>query len=113
MTKAEEYIKAWSLALKGDFSLVDQIYHSDYQSFDFRAGIFTNIDDDKIIVSTYTEECTYGPYEIIYENDEFVCLYKYTKLKLEGDDELSIDTVMHTTSYKDRKITKQKIWYIT
>ena len=108
MSKSEKYIKAWALALKNDFSLVDEIYHPDYKSFDFRAGIFTNIDDDKIIVSTYTEECTYGPYEIIYENDEFVCLYKYTKFKLEGENEPSFDTVMHAINYKDGKIIKQK-----
>ena len=52
MTKSEKYIKAWALALKNDFSLVNKIYHPDYKSFDFRASIFTNIDDDKIILLT-------------------------------------------------------------
>ena len=39
MTKVEAYEWAWDLAMKGDFSLVDQIYHPDYKSFDLRTGI--------------------------------------------------------------------------
>ena len=35
MSKMRTYQKAWSQALKGDFSLVDQIYHPEYRSFDF------------------------------------------------------------------------------
>ena len=40
---------------------MDKIYHPDYKLFDFRAGIFSNINDDKIIASYYTEDYTYGP----------------------------------------------------
>jgi len=35
MTKIEAYLKAWTLAMKGDFSLVDQIYHPEYRSIRF------------------------------------------------------------------------------
>ena len=56
MSKMRTYQKAWSQALKGDFSLVDQIYHPEYRSFDLRTGIYTNIDDDKVIVKTENEE---------------------------------------------------------
>ena len=35
MTKIEAYGKAWTLAMKGDFSLVDQIYHPEYRSIRF------------------------------------------------------------------------------
>ena len=76
MTKAEIYEKAWVLAQKSDFSIVDEIYHPDYKSFDFRTGIYANLEDDKVIVSTLDEECTYGPYEIIYENDECAVTYE-------------------------------------
>ena len=74
MTKAEIYEKAWVLAQKNDFSLVDEIYHPDYKSFDFRTGIYTNLEDDKVIISTLDEECTYGPYEIIYKMMSFCVL---------------------------------------
>jgi hypothetical protein len=108
MTKAEIYEKAWALAQKNDFSLVDEIYHPDYKSFDFRTGIYANLEDDKVIVSTLDEECTYGPYEIIYENDEFLCFYKYVKSQIEGENEPSFETFMHAINYKDGKIIKQK-----
>ena len=39
MSKVRTYQKAWSQALKGDFSMVDQIYHPEYRSFDLRTGI--------------------------------------------------------------------------
>ena len=94
--------------IKRGFFLVDGIYHPEYKSFDFSAGIFTNIEDDKIIVSTYTEECTYSPYEIIYENDEFLCFHKYVKSQIEGENEPSFETFMHAINYKDGKIIKQK-----
>ena len=91
MTKGKLFEKAWRLGFKGDFYLVDEIYHPDYKSFDFRTGIYANLEDDKVIVSTVDEECTYGSYEIIYENDEFVCLYKYVKSQLEGENKPSFD----------------------
>ena len=34
MTKAEEFDEALRLASKGDFSLVDEVYHPDYRAFD-------------------------------------------------------------------------------
>ena len=32
MTKEEEFAKAWRLGSKGDFSLVDKIYHPKYRA---------------------------------------------------------------------------------
>ena len=55
MTKAEAYDKAWRLGRKGHFSLVDEIYHLNYKSIDYRTGIEANIEDDKVIVSTLGE----------------------------------------------------------
>ena len=108
MAKSEKYIKAWAMALKNDFSLVDEIYHPNYKSFDFRAGIFTNIEDDKVMFSTLTEKTTYGPHELIYENDDFVCLHKYVKVLSDEVDEPRFATIMHAVNYKDGKIIKQK-----
>ena len=33
MTKSEASEKAWRLGYKGDFSIVDQIYHLQYSAF--------------------------------------------------------------------------------
>ena len=80
MSKVRTYQKAWSLALKGDFSLVDQIYHPEYRSFDLRTGIYTNIDDDKVIVTTENEEIFTSYPDVLYENDEFLCIIAYQKV---------------------------------
>ena len=55
MTKAEKFEKAWRLEFKGDFSLVDEMYHKEYKSFDYRTGIEANLEDDKVIASTLGE----------------------------------------------------------
>ena len=67
MSKVEEYFAAWNQAMKVDFSLVDQLYHPDYKSFDLRTGIMANIEDDKVIVAHYLTEMDTGPVEIIYK----------------------------------------------
>ena len=78
MTKAEVFEKAWRLGFKGDFSLVDEIYHSDYKSFDYRTGIEANIEDDKVIASTLGESVIFGPHKTLFENDNFFyCLHFY------------------------------------
>ena len=105
MTKAEIYEKAWALAQKNDFSLVDEIYHPDYKSFDFRTGIYANLEDDKVIVSTLDEECTYGPYEVIYENDEFLCIIAYQKV---SDPETRYRSFITAINYKEGQILSQK-----
>ena len=51
MSKVEEYFTAWNQAMKGDFSLVDKLYHPNYKSFDLRTGIMANIEDNKVIVA--------------------------------------------------------------
>ena len=57
MTKVEAYERAWDLAMKGDFSLVDQIYHPDYKSFDLRTGIYANTD----VLSFYGDQTKVPP----------------------------------------------------
>ena len=57
MTKVEAYERAWDLAMKGDFSLVDQIYHPDYKSFDLRTGIYANTD----VLSFYGDQTEVPP----------------------------------------------------
>ena len=69
MTKAEEFDKAWRLGFKSDFSLVDEIYHPDYKSYDYRTGIEANIKDDKVIVSSRNQTTTIGPFKTIFENE--------------------------------------------
>ena len=74
MTKAEKFEKAWRLGFKGDFSLVDEIYHPDYKSFDYRTGIEANIEDDKVIASTLGESVIFGTHRTLFENEIFSVL---------------------------------------
>ena len=44
MTRAEAFDKAWRLGIKGDFSLVDEIYHPDYKAVDAYSGVEVNLE---------------------------------------------------------------------
>ena len=105
MSKVKIYQKAWSQALKGDFSLVDQIYHPEYRSFDLRTGIYTNIDDDKVIVTTENEEIFTSYPDVLYENDEFLCIIAYQKV---SDPETRYRAFITAINYKEGKIPRQK-----
>ena len=74
MTKAEEFDKARRLAYKGDFSLVEKLYHPDCTHFDHRVEMELNFDMQSAVMSAY-ENITFGPYRVIYENTDF---YAYT-----------------------------------
>ena len=51
---AETFIEAWRLAAREeDFSLVDKIYHPDYSSFDYIAGVEVNLESDKQVILTF------------------------------------------------------------
>ena len=52
MTRAEAFDKAWKLGIKGDFSLVDEIYHPDYKALDAYSGVEVNLEADKEVAST-------------------------------------------------------------
>ena len=61
MTIAEQFDKAWWLAFRNDgFSLVDQIYHPDYSAPDSNTGIVVNLEDGKVIVSSFRETYMIG-----------------------------------------------------
>ena len=105
MTKVEAYERAWDLAMKGDFSLVDQIYHPDYKSFDLRTGIYANLEDDKVIVSTLAEDAVTSSMEVIFEHDNFMCFIAYQKVL---DPEPRFRAFMTAINYQDGLILNQK-----
>ena len=107
MTLAEAYDKAWRLGRKGDFSLVDEIYHQNYKSIDYRTGIETNIEDDKVIVSTLGESVVFGPSKALFEGEDFVCVEGFAKRQFNVNDP-SYGIMMTALSYQDGKIVSQK-----
>ena len=74
MTKAEEFDKARRLAYKGDFSLVEKLYHPDCKHFDHRVGLEVNLDMQSALMTAY-ENTTFGPFRVIYENENFFYAY--------------------------------------
>ena len=55
MTKADAFDRAVRLIFKNnDFSLFDEIYHPDYSAPDPTTGITVNLEDEKLVLSTYS-----------------------------------------------------------
>ena len=73
MTRGEEFDKSMKLAMKGDFSLHDEIIHQDYESIN--QGITINKEMSKTILSGVGDFTIIGPMYTIYENDEFACIH--------------------------------------
>ena len=65
MTKAETYEQAWRLGFKRDFSQVDNLYHPEYSTIDHTTGIQSNLNDDKVVVSTLSDTTILGAYEVV------------------------------------------------
>ena len=84
MTKAEEFEKAWRLGYKNDFSKVDKIYHPKYAALERNTGVEVNLEADKIIISTYGEYLTIGPFRLIFEDENFLCLERIYRSNLTG-----------------------------
>ena len=92
MTKAEMFDKAWKLGLKGNFSLVDKIYHQKYKAVHREVNVEVDLDADKIVMATYKDSVIFGPFRVIFENNEFLCLERHVRSTLEK--EPSYNTVM-------------------
>ena len=69
MTRAEAFDKAWRLGIKGDFSLVDEIYHSDYKALDAYSEVEVNLEADKEVASTLGDFLT-GTHPVVLSEDE-------------------------------------------
>jgi hypothetical protein len=60
MKKAEKFVQGWQLSCQGDFSQVDETYHPDYSATNPDTGITVNLEDDKLVMSTYSEDLYSG-----------------------------------------------------
>ena len=103
MTRTEAYEKAWRLAMKGDFMLVDEIYHPEYAAYDIRTGIDVNLEADKTIVFTLKETITFGPPQTASEDEEILEVHQFANYK---GTEIFISVTSRIT-YKDGKIITQ------
>ena len=102
MTKAEAFDKAWKLALQGDFSLYDEIVHPDYESLN--QGVKVDREVSKAVLQDIGTFGKLGPFRVIYENDDFVCLHRYSRLIHEE----VFFSLMTAVKYKDQKVVNQE-----
>ena len=105
MTKAEEFDKARRLAYKGDFSLVEKLYHPDCKHFDHRVGLEVNLDMQSALMTAF-ENTTFGPFRAINENVEFLCIQRY--LRNESTKGNFLWSLISGINYIDRKIIRHK-----
>ncbi len=105
MTKAEEFDKARRLAYKGDFSLVEKLYHPDCKHFDHRVGLEVNLDMQSALMTAY-ENTTFGPFRVIYENEEFLCIQRYVRNRLTRD--ILYMTLISGVNYSVGKIIRHE-----
>ena len=106
MNKAEAFHQAWQLGMKADFSIVDEIYHPEYSSFDRSIGIWVNLDSDKTIMTTISEYIIFGPYRTIYEDSNFLLVERYARATFSEDPQYEFSVA--AVSYKDNKIITQE-----
>ena len=102
MTKAEVFDKATKLAMKCDLALYDEILHPDYESMNQRVRI--NREMSKSILSENGPLFTVGPMQKIYENEEFVCIHRYSRV---ANTEI-FNSVMTAITYKNGKVVNQQ-----
>ena len=104
MTKAETYEQAQRLGFKGDFSQVDNLYQPEYSTIDQTTGIKSNLNDDKVVVSTLSDSIVLGAYEVVSESKENLTIRVYSRFK---NYEIYRCTNTQAT-YRDGKIITQK-----
>ena len=103
MTRAEAFDKAWRLGIKGDFSLVDEIYHPDYKALDAYSGVEVNLEADKEVASTLGD-LLIGTYPVVLSEDKnFLRIHRYNR-HLGAEIFASVTTAI---TYKDGQIITQ------
>ena len=107
MTKADAFDRAVRLIFKNnDFSLFDEIYHPDYSATDPTTGITVNLEDEKLVLSTYSEDYILGLFRIVYESDDFLCMHRYVKGNKSSDP--IYYAIVFMIKYKDGLILTQE-----
>ena len=102
MNRGEAFDKAWRLGINGDFSLYNEIVHTNYESIN--QGVKINRDVSKAVLAGIGKMDMYSPCRVIYENDDFVCLHRFSRVI---DDEVFFSLMM-TINYKDGKVITQE-----
>ena len=102
MTKAEAFDKAWKLAIKGDFSVYNEIVHPHYESLN--QGVKVDREVSKAVLQNIGTFGKLGPSRVIYENEDFVCLHRFSRLIHED----VFFSLMTAVKYKENKVINQE-----
>jgi c-di-GMP-related signal transduction protein len=102
MPKAEKFDQATKLAMKGDLALYNEIVHSDYKSMNQRVPV--NKEMSKSILSGIGNLITVGPMHRIYENEEFVCIHRFSRVASAD----IFNSVITAITYKNGKVINQQ-----
>ena len=102
MTKAKQFETAWRQLCRGDFVLLGEMTDPIFQAKS--QGIIVDLESYKGIIKALTESIITGPFRVIYESDEFLCVHRYSKFRNAEIFDASITAV----SYKDQKIISQE-----
>ena len=107
MTKADTFDRAMRVIfINNDFSLFDEIYHPNYSAQDPTTSITVNLEDEKLVLSTYSEDYILGLFRIVYESDDFLCLHRYVKGNKSSDP--IYYAIVFMIKYKDGLILTQE-----
>ena len=88
---------------KGDFTLLEEITDPSFQAKS--QGIIVDLEAYKGISKAITESIIIGPFRVIYEADEFLCVHRFSKFRNAEIFDASITAV----SYKNQKIIFWKV----
>ena len=101
MTKAEAFDEAWRLASKGDFSMVDEVYHPDYRAFGAYAEVEVNLEAEKAAVETFGEILTATNSKVLNESIDFLGIHRYNRHR----DAEVFASVTTSITYKEGKLS--------
>ena len=104
MTKAETYERTWRLGYKGDFFLVNEIYHPEYSAFEDTTGITANLENEKTVVLSLSGSVIIGPYMCVSESEDLLRIQAYSMLR-EAEIFRSFTT---EATYREGRIITQK-----
>ena len=79
VSKGEQFDEAWrNLIHYGDSKLFDEIVHPDYYSMN--QGVKLNKNTSRRVLLTRKGKVVMGPFQILYENDEFLGIQRYSRV---------------------------------
>lgn len=101
ISKGQQFDEAWrNLIHYGDSKLFDEIVHEDY--YTINQGVKLNKETSRRVLMKRKGQVVMGPFEILYENHEFVGIQRYSRVNL-----YTWFSMISCVKYKDGKVFTQ------